>query len=266
MIFSPRKKEISISLPSPCHEKWEDMTKTEHGRYCGQCTKEVIDFTRFTDDEMVSFFFRNRKNVCGQFRATQLNRPIIKETNYRMPYLNKTLAFLGILGAGIKAQGKDSNTKFELRQEVVQPSAVDKNIEPDSLPKTEKTITIRGTVVDSTTHESLANAYIEIQEISWELFTQKDGSFSFDLPDSLANSAIHILVDYPPYEQSFVIIPEDFEKHILLTVNQKLNTKLATFRGETETIVILGGAVQSSYNEQIPTKRKWWKFWKRRHH
>ncbi|MCB9261996.1 MAG: carboxypeptidase-like regulatory domain-containing protein [Flavobacteriales bacterium] len=243
MIFSPRKKEISISLPSPCHEKWEDMTKTEHGRYCGQCTKEVIDFTRFTDDEMVSFFFRNRENVCGQFRATQLNRPIIKETTYRMPYLNKTLAFLGILGAGIKAQGQDSNTKFESKQEVVQPSAVDKNIEPDSLPKTEKTITIRGTVVDSTTHEPLDYAIISVKETSYELFTDEYGNFIFKIPDSLANSHITIFVQYFNYTQSFIIRPEDFAKPILAITNF-INTESQ-----------LNGA-------PIVAKRKWWKFWK----
>lgn len=34
-----------LHIPTPCHEKWSEMTPTEKGAFCQSCKKEVIDFT-----------------------------------------------------------------------------------------------------------------------------------------------------------------------------------------------------------------------------
>ncbi|EDM43528.1 hypothetical protein SCB49_00725 [unidentified eubacterium SCB49] len=47
------KKAIKISIPEPCHEDWNKMTTTERGAFCKVCTKEVIDFTKKIDEDIV---------------------------------------------------------------------------------------------------------------------------------------------------------------------------------------------------------------------
>ncbi|PHS66762.1 MAG: hypothetical protein COB12_06045 [Flavobacterium sp.] len=69
------KKSISIHVPEPCHEDWNKMTTTEKGKFCGVCTKEVFDFTKTTDEELVKKVYNNEK-LCGRFKASQLNREI----------------------------------------------------------------------------------------------------------------------------------------------------------------------------------------------
>lgn len=73
----PNKGSIQISIPKPCHEKWDNMTPQEQGRFCSACQKCVIDFRNYTDDELYSFLNEHRnEKMCGKFNASQLNRKI----------------------------------------------------------------------------------------------------------------------------------------------------------------------------------------------
>ena len=69
------KKSLRISIPQPCHEDWNKMTPTEKGRFCASCTKEVFDFSSSTDEELVKLAYSGG-NLCGRFRADQLEREI----------------------------------------------------------------------------------------------------------------------------------------------------------------------------------------------
>ncbi len=66
-------ENFKLSIPTPCHERWEDFTPTPTGGFCSSCQKNVIDFTRMDDSELVAFFGDNQgKNLCGSFRNEQL--------------------------------------------------------------------------------------------------------------------------------------------------------------------------------------------------
>ncbi len=62
----------TIRIQEPCHEKWQNMTTCEGGKFCGVCQKTVYDFTKFTTTEAVDFL-ENNKDACGRFTETQLN-------------------------------------------------------------------------------------------------------------------------------------------------------------------------------------------------
>ena len=36
---------MKITIPTPCHENWNEMTPNEMGRHCTVCSKTVKDFT-----------------------------------------------------------------------------------------------------------------------------------------------------------------------------------------------------------------------------
>ncbi|MEP7095663.1 MAG: hypothetical protein ABI793_16490, partial [Flavobacterium sp.] len=67
--------KIKISIPEPCHENWLEMTPTEKGRFCGNCQKNVIDFTKSSDREIL-LAYNKTENICGQFKVSQLQREI----------------------------------------------------------------------------------------------------------------------------------------------------------------------------------------------
>lgn len=69
------ENQLKISIPSPCHENLSLMDKTENGKFCLSCQKEVIDFTKMTDEEIVLYFDKKKSGaakVCGTFRADQV--------------------------------------------------------------------------------------------------------------------------------------------------------------------------------------------------
>ncbi len=102
------KKSFSITVPEPCHEDWNKMSPTEKGKFCDQCAKEVTDFTRSTDEEIVKTISVGNK-VCGRFKNTQLNREIKlerKSNNSLLPYAASLLLPLSILSLQeAKSQG-----------------------------------------------------------------------------------------------------------------------------------------------------------------
>lgn len=66
---------MKIEINKPCHENWDAMTPNEKGAFCKVCTKNVIDFSKQTLDEIKDFFSSLPKSnkVCGRFKESQLN-------------------------------------------------------------------------------------------------------------------------------------------------------------------------------------------------
>lgn len=72
----PRSTPFSISVAKPCHQNWEDMIPNGEGRHCNECSKTVVDFTSYSDAELIAYFSNLQGKVCGRFRATQLSRSL----------------------------------------------------------------------------------------------------------------------------------------------------------------------------------------------
>jgi hypothetical protein len=75
------KANFQVNIPKPCHEDWQGFTPTKEGGFCGSCQKNVIDFTKLSDSELVAYFrdlSATRTNTCGRFRGDQLQK------NYRV--------------------------------------------------------------------------------------------------------------------------------------------------------------------------------------
>jgi hypothetical protein len=83
-----------ITIPKPCHEDWDKMTPNDNGRFCGSCSKNVVDFTNMLPDE-IQIYFQQHNNVCGRFKNSQLdsltilipNRVLYSQTHYHKIFL-----------------------------------------------------------------------------------------------------------------------------------------------------------------------------------
>ncbi|WP_123985195.1 hypothetical protein [Taibaiella soli] len=68
--------QYTIHIAAPCNENWNNMTPNENGRHCDSCCKTVVDFTNWPLEDIAQYLQQNGKgNVCGHFRASQLNTP-----------------------------------------------------------------------------------------------------------------------------------------------------------------------------------------------
>lgn len=116
-----------ITIPEPCHEKWDEMTPKDNGRFCMNCSKTVVDFTAMLPEEIRHYFIQNQdQRICGRFKNEQLESLIIQipsrvlytQTQYHKMFL---LALFIAMGATLfSCADKDGNKKKIDKVEVVE--------------------------------------------------------------------------------------------------------------------------------------------------
>ncbi|MEM7186932.1 MAG: carboxypeptidase-like regulatory domain-containing protein [Bacteroidota bacterium] len=161
------KKSVTITIPEPCHEDWGNMTPTEQGRFCKSCTKEVIDFTKVSDQEIINKL-KSGDNLCGRFTTSQLDREIATKHRSKgnlLPYAASLLLPLGLLGSSESiAQGGPILVE-NYHQSLEESSELSKAL-----------ITVSGTITDAQ-HIPLVNAEVFVLETGASVRTAPDGSF-----------------------------------------------------------------------------------------
>lgn len=106
------KKQLQLSIHEPCHENWDAMTPVDKDRFCGQCKKEVVDFTNMSDRQLAEFFKKpSSGSVCGRFMTGQLERDI-EIPRKRIPWIKYFFQFalpaflVSLKATSAKAQGQ----------------------------------------------------------------------------------------------------------------------------------------------------------------
>jgi hypothetical protein len=110
--------KIRISIPEPCHENWLEMSPSQKGRFCSNCQKNVIDFTKASDREIVLAYNEN-ENLCGRFNSFQLNRDLIipkEKKSLWVIAVATVIAFLDLGNQSAKAQGKPRIEQTDTKQ------------------------------------------------------------------------------------------------------------------------------------------------------
>ena len=82
-----------LEIKRPCSENYNYFSPTKMGGFCDACEKEVIDFTKFKNEDIAKYFQLNSEsNTCGRFTKDQLQQ------TYKAP---KNRFFNFITGIGI---------------------------------------------------------------------------------------------------------------------------------------------------------------------
>ena len=164
------KKSLTIQIPEPCHEDWGKMTPTEKGKHCAVCSKEVVDFTRQSDEAIVKHVLKN-KNACGRFTTRQINRELVlerKSTASLAPYAASLLLPLTLLnGQQAHAHGSPA-----IKEKPMISLGIGSHTSNDRV-----RVTISGTVTD--VHGNpLRNAEVTVLETSQSTRTDALGYYS----------------------------------------------------------------------------------------
>lgn len=126
------KSSLKLHIPEPCHESWNQMTPKEQGRFCGSCSKVVVDFSVMTDRQVLDYFSNYSGNTCGRFLNDQLNRTIEPQVRHAKGWFRYMLAALlpavFVAGKGY-SQGKPAPPMPDTTQVRVDTSAVVGDIE-----------------------------------------------------------------------------------------------------------------------------------------
>ena len=73
-------KKTNIILTNPCNKNWDKMTPNENGRHCISCNKNVIDFTKMNQNQILEFLNSNKNDkICGKILD---NKVIVKRPTH----------------------------------------------------------------------------------------------------------------------------------------------------------------------------------------
>lgn len=141
------------------------MTPAGKGRFCASCEKNVVDFTRSSDSEVLSYLKENH-NVCGRFDNSQLNRELISLSEKRKTWPTAA-AIAGLI---------------TLTPAVAVAQTSERTVQTPQITKGETlhphTITITGMVSDD--EGPLSGAKIAIQNTAISVETDADGNYSIE--------------------------------------------------------------------------------------
>jgi TonB family protein len=67
-------KSMKVSIFEPCPANWENMKIKLHARHCDQCDKSVVDFTKKSRAEIITYLIENPNgSVCGRMNQQQFD-------------------------------------------------------------------------------------------------------------------------------------------------------------------------------------------------
>lgn len=237
-----------LNIQNPCGEKWNEMQPHDRGKFCMQCSKEVIDFTKFDNSVIVKVIEQSKDRICGRMSISQLNRPIEIQSKKKRSKLYKTLTAIFLIGS----TGSVLATNLPSTSNDLNVSKSESNFKRINLKQTKadslKDI-IKGQVLTEF-EEPIPDADIFIKELNQNIITDNDGYFSINLPKNFQQEFVTILISYPYFE--------NYETKIYktdLSIDRKFYLKEDDNYNEE---VVLTGIVVTKY-----VKKRWWQFWKR---
>jgi hypothetical protein len=154
-----KSKSYKISIPEPCHQNWSGMTPNEKGRFCQACAKTVVDFSTWSDEDILKYLQRSKGGTCGRMSTTQLSRSY-RKTSFFEKHIYKNLiraaAFLLLLlklkrsdaQVGKWPVKKHGNCKPQITTNIGVKGEVDIRTQAKDSPVVSKEILIENEMVD----------------------------------------------------------------------------------------------------------------------
>ena len=179
----------NISIDTPCHASWNQMTRVEQGRHCGQCKKAVTDFTLMTNNEIIKYLSAN-ESVCGRFDLMQLaglNSDLApKEKNY--------FSWKGLVAAA-SLISMVSSLKAEAKQvPATEQTESFKKHQADTIPAdSSQYVIFKGTVLSRNDGLPIAGAQIKISGTSIIEQTNANGNFFLRVPVSASTAQVSFI-------------------------------------------------------------------------
>jgi hypothetical protein len=181
-----KKPSYTLSIPQPCDERWDAMNPSEKGRFCGSCQKQVVDFSGFSDREVIQMIEQASGKVCGRLHPQQLNRPMVLKPWAQRASVRFSGFFAGLMLL-YSADAAFSQVK-SISTEVVSTQVENgKSVETGkSLPEK---FTIKGLITVADSGESVPFANIIPEVPSAGTTTDFDGTYSLKISSRILREA-----------------------------------------------------------------------------
>lgn len=243
------KRDYFLSIENPCEKiLWKSMEKSDSGKFCDLCSKNVVDFSVLSDSEIIKIIENLSRDICAKMSASQSNRLLINPSERKRFHLSKTITALLLVGSANGTLASELNTtkpnqivvldSFNSVNKITQKNLI---VETDSLKKI-----ISGIIINENTDKTLEHEYISIEGTNIGVATDTLGNFTINIPDDFMADEIVLVLKASSWES---------------------DTRLTVYRKDlpiTNLIIKKESPIVGEYIIQI--KRKWWQFWKKKYY
>ena len=234
------KDSFTLSVAKPCGEKWERFTPVAGGGFCNACNRNVTDFTRMSDEEVLAFFKAQPAQTCGRFHPDQLRT---YATNPRSaPRLGRRFRQAGLAGLLLLLVGKPGYAKRITEQPAshfVQPeknTAREDAVGPGRM--------VKGTVRDQD-KQPIPGVSVYLKGSTVGTVTDAGGNFTF--PQELQSGDVLIFAFIGFESKEYVVVKKDTDSPVEIA----LVTLCVQWMGEV--------AVERPYAAEPSAIGKWWR-------
>jgi hypothetical protein len=143
---------------------------TEESKFCGVCTKQIVDFTRYSDRKLIQTIQRNPGNICGKFSKTQLNRSLAGK-EYHIPNL-RAIIMTGLL----------LNSVADLNGQVEMTTPHEQSISAPDTASNSSYVLIQGRIKDIISRWLPRDFRVELNGFHLYCLPNSSGDFQFQVP------------------------------------------------------------------------------------
>jgi hypothetical protein len=189
-----RTKAITITIPQPCSQNWEEMEKQDRKRFCKSCQKSVIDFSGYSNTEIIRMLSTSTNSICGRLTNRQL-----EQLNYHLmvlPAQRNWMKYLGVLAIG-------TSIFMQSCDKVETTVPIENTDKKTTSENPEKVLTIYGYVVDDY-KMPIVGVKVKIENTNLFTITDKIGRYEFKLDENLKTKNNLLRVSSDSYEGSIV--------------------------------------------------------------
>ncbi len=276
-----KKSGYELKIENPCSADWSEMSATEKGRFCTQCEKTVIDFTKFSDDAVIKLLEQNKGSMCGRLHNSQLERYLVKtQTQKQNPYSARFIAGLLLFAVpetffAQKPEFITITSPTDEGKKVVSPEKENSLTEQKFQEDNSVNNIIFGKVVLG--NEEIVGATVMIRQTTIATITDLSGRFHLKIPAYfLEKDKVNLAVDYLGYEPYYFSVDKktiSANKEILINIMEEKSFTMGKMMiCQPKILPIL---LKDVIVPQIETNNllkdvtvpqiktiKWWQFWK----
>ncbi len=237
-------KDFKVSVENPCDEKWDSFSKNKNGGYCSKCSTTVIDFTNYSNAEILQYLESSNHKICGKVKKYQNQIQSKPALNFQPNIAFKVLASLFLITGSEKIiaknhfiQEKNINVNHSSQK------AYEKGFQEVKIDSIK--YFVQGKVIDSQSKMELPGATILIRKTGIGTSTDKNGEFKLVVPDDVAKMTLELSVSFIGYET------------IILKLKKEQLPVVQNFELKESGEVLIGEIIITK------NRNKWWQFWKK---
>lgn len=236
---------IQIAIENPCDKiSWRAMSDFERGKFCSICSKNVIDFTKMTDAEIVTFLNKSDESVCAKLNQSQMNRILFIDKSYKIKHWNKIIATLALMAITTVSYSNTvgSNNFITKINKGIFLDSFENNVQGTVLTDSISKI-IKGKVVEEGWNQPVKTT-VMLKGTTTKVDTDDFGDFEIVVPENYNLDIVTLVVEPTGLEDETEMNFKISELPIYDLIIEKNATAIGTV--------------------MIIRKKKWWQFWIKR--